>query len=266
MIHPETAILKETYSPEGSPLRILQLELLKILIDVDSFCRTNNIKYSLGCGTLLGACRHEGFIPWDDDADIIMTRKEFDKLLSFCDPDGKINDNLRIDYHVRPIFVQNNKIVDIFVMDICPKSILLSETKKTVARFWSLGIKCKIKIGLHLLFHPFKWWIVFAILYLPFNIRFLYKKLHQISVWKNEMDSPFLSSYCDAVKDVRLKYPVDIFKEFSDVVFEGHIFKCIKHYRTYLNIVYGDKWMNIPPLSLRTWDARVESSVRIKRK
>ena len=47
----------------------IQLEMLK---EIDAFCRNNNIKYSLAFGTLIGAVRHKGFIPWDDDVDIMM--------------------------------------------------------------------------------------------------------------------------------------------------------------------------------------------------
>ena len=62
-------------------LKKLQETELEILIDIDDFCRKNNIKYSVYAGTLLGAVRHNGFIPWDDDIDIAMTRNEYRK---FC--------------------------------------------------------------------------------------------------------------------------------------------------------------------------------------
>lgn len=62
--------------------REVQMISLDILKDVHEFCVNNDIKYSLCGGTLIGAIRHNGFIPWDDDADIVMPRPEYDKFIN----------------------------------------------------------------------------------------------------------------------------------------------------------------------------------------
>ncbi|MDI9550374.1 MAG: LicD family protein [Bacteroidales bacterium] len=62
--------------------RQIQLTLLEILKDVDAFCRASGIRYSLAYGTLLGAVRHKGFIPWDDDIDLLMPRPDFERFLA----------------------------------------------------------------------------------------------------------------------------------------------------------------------------------------
>lgn len=72
--------LKKRYNPDGSTLRRDQLELLKMLNKVAAVCKENNIEWWLSSGTLLGAARHQGFIPWDDDMDIVMMRKDYRRL------------------------------------------------------------------------------------------------------------------------------------------------------------------------------------------
>ena len=68
------------YNPEGSTLRRAQLRMLEILKVVDDICTKHGIQYTLDGGTLIGAVRHGGFIPWDDDIDINVTREDLAKL------------------------------------------------------------------------------------------------------------------------------------------------------------------------------------------
>lgn len=63
-------------------IRPLQLAILKILMQIDKVCREHNLRYYIMAGTMLGAVRHKGFIPWDDDLDIGMPRGDYDKLMA----------------------------------------------------------------------------------------------------------------------------------------------------------------------------------------
>ena len=64
-------------------------KMLEMMCYIDKVCRENNIKYSLAYGTLIGAIRHKGFIPWDDDMDIMLTRDNYDKLIEIIKKDDK---------------------------------------------------------------------------------------------------------------------------------------------------------------------------------
>lgn len=74
------ASLRERFNPDGSMLRTCQLRMLDMLLFLDRVCRENGLKYWLDSGTLIGAARHGGFIPWDDDVDICMMRRDADTL------------------------------------------------------------------------------------------------------------------------------------------------------------------------------------------
>ena len=120
-----------------------ETEILKKFI---SFCDENNLTYYICGGTLLGAIRHKGFIPWDDDIDVMMPRNEFEKLekilnekkiaenLSFISydngnmhyPFGKvINTNIKIDDSCVKDKLEQYLWIDIFPMDGIPESLSL---------------------------------------------------------------------------------------------------------------------------------------------
>ncbi len=77
----DTSGLRQKYSPDGSPLRNLQLLLLEEVMVLDEICRENGLTYFLTGGSALGAVRHQGFIPWDDDVDIALYEEDYKKLV-----------------------------------------------------------------------------------------------------------------------------------------------------------------------------------------
>lgn len=93
-------------------LRSLQLHCLKLLKIVDEICVKNDIQYSLCGGSVVGAHLYNGFIPWDDDIDIMMTRENYDKFIKVCQyelPSNLIIQNYKTDKEYYTLF---SKIID----------------------------------------------------------------------------------------------------------------------------------------------------------
>ncbi len=81
-----------------TPLSSLQKELLNLLKIIDKICRKNDIEYWLDFGTLLGAVRHKGFIPWDDDVDICVPTDHYPKLLKLLHQEKDRNSDIFLFY------------------------------------------------------------------------------------------------------------------------------------------------------------------------
>ena len=69
---------------DDKKLRKLQMVQLELLVEVERICRKCDIQYNIVAGTLLGAVRHGGYIPWDDDADVALLRPEYEKFRRAC--------------------------------------------------------------------------------------------------------------------------------------------------------------------------------------
>ena len=92
--------LREKFNPDGSQLRKQQMRMLEILKEVDRICKKHHIQYWLSSGTLLGAARHKGFIPWDDDLDIEMLLPDYRRLMKILPeelPDNLALQNVKTD-------------------------------------------------------------------------------------------------------------------------------------------------------------------------
>ena len=80
-------IIKETKDGTVITVHMLQLKLLEMMKEIDRVCKKNNINYFLANGSCLGAVRHKGFIPWDDDMDIGMSRNDYSKFIKALETD-----------------------------------------------------------------------------------------------------------------------------------------------------------------------------------
>lgn len=99
-------------------LKKVQLDILNVVAE---YCDKNNIKYFLAYGTLIGAIRHKGYIPWDDDIDIVMTRPDYDKFLKFFNESNN-------KYEVMS-FEKDKKFLYTFAK-VCDNTTLLKEGKQ----------------------------------------------------------------------------------------------------------------------------------------
>lgn len=135
-------------SMTSQELRELQLSELEILKVFKSLCEKYHLKYYLTAGTLLGAVRHGGFIPWDDDIDVAMPRDDYDRFAAICKTDlpniffyqstetdpnfpyffSKIRRNGTEVYepHLDKVDIHKGHYIDIFPMDICPRNNILA--------------------------------------------------------------------------------------------------------------------------------------------
>ena len=89
--------LRQRFNPEGSLLRRQQMRMFELLEAVDTVCKKHQIPYWLSSGTLLGAARHQGFIPWDDDLDIEMLRSDYLRLIKILPQE--LPDNMILQTH-----------------------------------------------------------------------------------------------------------------------------------------------------------------------
>ena len=91
--------LFENMSPATGSMRLYQLASAQLLHEFDALCKREGIVYWMVSGTLLGAVRHKGFIPWDDDLDVGMTRQDIEKLIAVLPEDGRYHVTVRFDHN-----------------------------------------------------------------------------------------------------------------------------------------------------------------------
>lgn len=157
----------------GGRLEAIQQVLLAYLLEVDRICKKHNIQWYLGGGTLLGAARHKGFIPWDDDVDIMMLREDYDKFLEVAAdelPDGMILNDPKKDKYYNYPFAKLRLTDTVFATDF-------SKYHKNMSNGFAFDIFChdktaNSKIGQKLHTHLTVFWL--AMVFNKWNHRKVY--------------------------------------------------------------------------------------------
>ena len=231
----------------------LHQSLIIILDEVDRICRSNNIQYFLDSGTALGAIRHKGFIPWDDDADIGMLRNDFEMFIKCAEKQlGErfflhtyYSDNHYLNFNAKirlngtffpdegsDMYCHHGISVDIFPFDYVPdnrflhKSLLYFNRQfNRVVRFKDSKPKTTLKRILHKLIAPISL-NKFYDSYKRFSIR---RKTNTITCYSYRM-----------IEDRELFFPVESMCPSKDVEFEKRKYMIMNNPDTYLTIMYND--------------------------
>lgn len=254
--------------------KIHKIELI-CLDELVRICDKHNINYFLIGGTLIGAIRHKGFIPWDDDIDIGMLRSDYDKFIEVCkseiDPQKFFlqipeTDSKSADFEIARLRLNNTKIVqehrknlkthegffvEIFPYDSLPdsnfKAFFYSYYFKLLKRI--VGIRMGYKYKLKNLFNrSIVYTIVFFSRLIPLSV--LYKKVANYHLRYNKSDSKkvfLLGGAYDYKKETHARKTVN---EYDYLEFEGKNYRVPKNYDLFLTEQYGN-YMQLPPESER---------------
>ena len=259
--------MKEIKSEE---LKQLTLDIMRF---VDTFCRENDIKYYIAFGTLIGAIRHKGMIPWDDDIDIVMPRKEYNRFIRLMqEQKGKTIYQVNC-YETDPDFylpwarICNNKTIllnrphrkendlgvwiDVFPLDNASTAAEMDswfeEYQRRRAKVW------------HTIPTPYEKFSfkkqVFttsALLRAYYGVGNFKKYRDEFVAWAIRYNDKESNEYMvpGTMYKMRLVFPKALFNDTVEVDFEGLKLIAPAEYDKFLRIVYGD-YMQLPPVEKR---------------
>ncbi|MCC8126316.1 MAG: LicD family protein [Clostridiales bacterium] len=249
---------------------------LKILKEIDRICRKHRIRYMLDAGTLLGAVRHQGFIPWDDDADLAFTRKNYEKFLkivrqelpdtmelitpdSFTKNDGFFDFTARIIYKRSRVHEDspemdfyegklNHLWVDLFTLDELPANPLAAQVTLLLHKIiygMAMGHRYRLDYSKYSLFHKLAIGGLAGIGRLvPMKVLF---RLQRAVALKDHSRHPKVLYYSNYQPDyLYVKLKKSWCDEITNLPFEDTKLMASKHWDEVLTWIYGD-YMTPPP-------------------
>lgn len=251
-------------------VQMIQLEMLK---EVKRICEEHDIKYFLDSGTLLGAIRHKGFIPWDDDLDVAFIREEYNKFLNVASkeldkrfflqtwnndneyalPFSKIrmNNTKFVENNSKYINAHNGIFIDLLPYDNVPNGIIRSGFSSLTSKFLFRIILMKNNYTpwreeQHLKKYLYKFFKILSKMVSNRKLKNIFNKV--ITKYNNQNCNKVI--ICDGAYPKNFINEKYILEEFIQVKFEDEYFSVPKEYNQYLTNVYGD-YMTPPPENQR---------------
>jgi lipopolysaccharide cholinephosphotransferase len=247
-------------------LRSLQLIQLDMLKEVDRVCRENGIQYSLAGGTLLGAVRHKGYIPWDDDADVVLLRPEYDRFSRIFDKVtnkekyyfqdaantvgyrwgyGKIRrkGSLWIRAGQENMPFGQEICIDIFPLDAVPNGAIGSK----LHNFHCFLIRKILwsEVGKRTEMNPLKRAVYGALSKIP--LKLVLKHYRKFAAKHNNGSNRCLRVLMfPTPRGYDYEGRTEWYNDFTELEFEGTHFRAMSKYHEYLQLKYGD-YMKLPP-------------------
>ena len=243
-----------------------QERLLDMMKDFDLFMTEHKIRYSLCGGTLLGAIRHQGFIPWDDDVDVIMDRSNFEKLVTTFQSlgnqvaiqrDGQTSPTEYVfsrTLWIYRIVVKGNEgdenvasvpTIDVFTMDDSPDSIFVRKMKTLAIQALQGMMRKRPVLSNYAPFYRICLIVTYVMgKFLSDAVKFkMYDAVSKIGTGKRASK---LTAYNAIYQFLDLRYEPDILDSFERRPFEDALLPVMGGYDSYLTTQYGD-YMTPPP-------------------
>lgn len=245
-------------------LKTIECQMLKY---VDQVCRENGLMYCLAYGSLLGAARHKGFIPWDDDIDIHMPHKDMETLKNILnDSDspyrmlshdtqgyyysfGKIIDNRTYvrEHRYSEKIPELGVYIDVFQLDGLPEKNAEDHLKEINSVRAKLALYayhgCRYRKNIFYFLKKKLEWLAIKNQDIGIYQRKMYELQKQYDFYESE-------SVIDVGTPYRYTFPRSIFDEIIDAEFEGVKMRIPKAFDAYLTKAYGD-YMTLPPVEKR---------------
>lgn len=265
-------------------LEKLHKDILIVMDEVDRICVEYNLQYYLMCGSCLGAVRHKGFIPWDDDLDIAMPREDFDRFISLLDSNS--NDIKGLNKRIYLRWVTTEKYYNQDFAKICLKGTVFKEDNgissqtagifvdvfpldRCIAYCTKIEKRSKIYNHLHSCLYlkgaerremdwKIKHWPRNFISYLLPNT-VIYKMM--LSVVKSCVtpDANYQAFFSTPYPIKRQIFPISWHAEGKRMDFEKRKYVCPKEAEKLMCFIYGDNYMELPPINKR----KTHSPIRV---